>query len=188
MKFGPTIILTANHSLSRSCCIYSNTPNMSISRTSLDLLPISFATVSVGRPSDPFEDKLAAISGAGFRGIELGFPDLVSFASKFHKKEIEEDDYDRLCSAGSEVAALCKKYNLEIIMLQPFSNFEGWERGSKERSRAFSRAKGWIRIMQAVGTDMLQVRIVFFSPVITFLNFCSSDQPTPTTYQNLSRS
>ncbi|KFX91443.1 hypothetical protein O988_07753 [Pseudogymnoascus sp. VKM F-3808] len=148
---------------------------MAISRISLDLIPISIATVSVGNPSDPFEDKLAAISGTKFQGIELGFPDLVSFASKIHKKEIEEDDYDRLCSAGSEIAALCKRYNLEIIMLQPFSNFEGWERGSKERSEAFSRAKGWIRIMQAVGTTMLQLGSTDSNNVSRSLEVLASD-------------
>jgi sugar phosphate isomerase/epimerase len=134
---------------------------MSISRSSLDSIPTSFATVSVGTPDDALEDKLKAISGAGFQAIELGFPNLVSFAAKHHKKEIKENDYDSLCSAGTEVKALCKKYNLDIMMLQPFSNFEGWPLGSKERDDAFSRAKGWIRIMQAVGTDMLQVRSRF---------------------------
>jgi sugar phosphate isomerase/epimerase len=43
------------------------------------------------------------------------------------------------------------------MMLQSFSNFEGWPRGSKERNRAFSRARGWVKIMEALGTDMLQV-------------------------------
>lgn len=132
---------------------------MPTSRSSLDLIPASFATVSVGTPSDSLEDKLAAISGAGFQGIELGFPDLISFASKFHDKKIEENDYESLCATGPEVKALCKTHSLKIIMLQPFSNFEGWARGSRERSQAFARAKGWIRIMQAVGTDMLQVRL-----------------------------
>ena len=42
------------------------------------------------------------------------------------------------------------------MMLQPFSNFEGWPEGSKERADAFGRACGWTRIMRAVGTDMLQ--------------------------------
>lgn len=41
-------------------------------------------------------------------------------------------------------------------MLQPFSNFEGRAPGSKEREVAFSRAKGWIKIMAAVGMEMLQ--------------------------------
>lgn len=130
---------------------------MSISRSSLNSIPNSFATVSVGTPDDPLEDKIKAISGAGFQAVELGFPDLLAFASKLHKKDIKEDDYDSLCSAGTEVKALTRKYGLVIMMLQPFSNFEGWAEGSKEREDAFKRAKGWIRIMQAVGTDMLQV-------------------------------
>jgi hypothetical protein len=49
------------------------------------------------------------------------------------------------------------------MMLQPFSNFEGWEKGSREREDAFARARGWIRIMRAVGTDMLQVIYFLFS-------------------------
>ncbi len=129
-------------------------------RASLDSIPTSFASVSLGTPKDPLPDKLKAISMAGFKAIELGFPDLVSFASTHHKKEIQEDDYENLCSAGVEVKKLCAYHNLGIMMLQPFSNFEGWPEGSKERKEAFDKAKGWIRIMHAVGTDMLQVHVV----------------------------
>jgi sugar phosphate isomerase/epimerase len=132
---------------------------MSLPRSSLNSIPLSFASVSVGTPDDPLEDKLKAISSAGFTAIELGFPDLLSFAKAFHKKEIKEDDHENLCKAGTEVKALCKKHNLSIMMLQPFSNFEGWAAGSKEREDAFSRVRGWIEIMHAVGTDMLQVRL-----------------------------
>jgi hypothetical protein len=42
-------------------------------------------------------------------------------------------------------------------MLQPFANFEGWPKESSERKDAFNRAAGWSSIMEAVGTDMLQV-------------------------------
>jgi len=52
---------------------------------------------------------------------------------------------------------LCKDYGLKILILQPFANFEGWPNGSKEREDAFDRAEGWMRIMKAVGTDMLQI-------------------------------
>lgn len=130
---------------------------MSIQRESLDSIPVSFATVSVGTPDDLLPRKLEAISSAGFEAIELGFPDLQSFASTFHKKDIQENDYDSLCSTGREVARLCADNKLKIMMLQPFASFEGWQKGSKERDDAFSRAKGWIQIMQAIGTDMLQV-------------------------------
>ncbi len=50
-----------------------------------------------------------------------------------------------------------RNLGLKIVMLQPFANFEGWKPQSEERKEAFRRAKGWIRIMEAVGTDMLQV-------------------------------
>lgn len=66
---------------------------MATSRASLNSIPNSFASVSVGTPNDPLPDKLKAISAAGFQAIELGFPDLVSFASSNHKREIKEDDY-----------------------------------------------------------------------------------------------
>jgi sugar phosphate isomerase/epimerase len=129
----------------------------SIAKESLSTIPTSFATVSVGTSDTPLPDKLSAISKAGFQAIELGFPDLLSFASTFHKKEIQENDYDSLCSAGQEVKKLCEQNKLQIMMLQPFSNFEGWPEGSDERKDAFERARGWIKIMGAVGTDMLQV-------------------------------
>ncbi|KAH6853088.1 xylose isomerase-like protein [Chaetomium sp. MPI-CAGE-AT-0009] len=38
-----------------------------------------------------------------------------------------------------------------------FSNFEGWPEGSQQRRDAFARAEAWIDIMEAVGTDLLQV-------------------------------
>jgi len=148
---------------------------MPISRSSLDSIPLSFATVSVGTPEDPLEEKLQHISAAGFQTIELGFPDLLSFASKHHNQKIQENDYAALCSAGKEVKQLCKKYNLGILMLQPFSNFEGWAEGSKERDDAFERAKGWIEIMHAVGTDMLQVGSTDSPNVTTHLPTLAAD-------------
>lgn len=129
----------------------------SITRSSLQTIPTSIATVSVGTPDTPLEDKLAAISSAWFQAVELGFPDLLSFASSHFSRKIAEDDYNSLCKAATEIRTLCKHYNLGIMMLQPFSNFEGWEKGSKERKEAFAKAKGWIQIMEAIGTDMLQV-------------------------------
>lgn len=52
---------------------------------------------------------------------------------------------------------MCEELGLKVVMLQPFGRFEGWGRGTGERKDAFERAEGWVRIMQAVGTDMLQV-------------------------------
>ena len=130
---------------------------MSISKDSLTSIPTCYATVSVGTPNHNLEEKLKAIAGAGFQGIELGFPDLLSFASKKHDRDVGPQEFDILCNSGVDVKRTCTELGLKIVMLQPFSNFEGWKPHSAEREDAFNRAKGWIRIMEAVGTDMLQV-------------------------------
>ncbi len=130
---------------------------MSISKASLSNIPTCYATVSIGTPHHDLRQKLEAIAATGFQGIELGFPDLLSFTSKHHKKDVQPQDFDALCAAGEQVRSLCDQLGIKIVMLQPFANFEGWKSESKEREDAFRRAKGWIRIMKAVGTDMLQV-------------------------------
>ena len=130
---------------------------MSISKDSLSSIPTCYATVSVGTPKHNLEEKLKAIAGARFQGIELGFPDLLSFASKNLGRDVGPQEFDILCNSGLEVKRICGELGLKIVMLQPFSNFEGWKPQSAERKDAFKRAKGWIRIMEAVGTDMLQV-------------------------------
>ncbi|KAK4694070.1 hypothetical protein P7C71_g3447, partial [Lecanoromycetidae sp. Uapishka_2] len=139
---------------------------MSVSKESLTSVPTCYATVSVGTPKHPLDKKLQAIASAGFRGIELGFPDLLSFASRNLGRDVGPQEFDVLCNAGLEVKDMCKKLSLEIVMLQPFANFEGWKPQSAERKDAFKRAKGWIKIMEAIGTDMLQVG--------------STDAPVPT--------
>lgn len=83
--------------------------------------------------------------------------DLLPFASQHLGHEVGPYDYDDLCTTAKEVKAQCDSKGLKILILQPFANFEGWSEGSKEREDAFTRAKGWIRIMEAAGTDMLQV-------------------------------
>ena len=125
-------------------------------------LPLACATSSLNPfPADtqaPYDlpSKLRAISKAGFRGIELAFPDLLSFAEQLLGKQIDHKAWNDLCKAAREVHSMCKELKLEIMMLQPFNNLEGWPKGSPERQDAFERAEGWIRIMQAAETDMLQ--------------------------------
>lgn len=129
----------------------------------LDKIPTSYASVSIGcKDEHTLPKKLDAIAAAGFQAIELGMPDLLSFATMHlrpgkQQDEIQADDYDNLCAAAKEVKTMCDAKGLKILILQPFSNFEGWPEGSDERKDAWSRAEGWTRIMEAAGTDMLQV-------------------------------
>lgn len=129
-----------------------------ISLASLRKIPLAYASCSIGtHPSDTLPRKLEAISNAGFTAIELSFPDLVAYAKSTVNELIDEENYPELSKAAKDIARICKSLNLEIMMLQPFSNFEGWPKGSSEREEAFTRARGWIQLMRACGTDLLQV-------------------------------
>ncbi|WEW61222.1 hypothetical protein PRK78_006712 [Emydomyces testavorans] len=128
------------------------------SATSTHGIPLAFATCSIGHgEADDLHRRVEAIASAGFSAIELSFPDLKVFASQLLKHDVDDGNYDELCQAAKEARRLCDRHGLEIIMLQCFSNFEGWKRGSKEREQVWEKAKGWVRIMQACGIDMLLV-------------------------------
>lgn len=120
-------------------------------------VPLSIASCSIGLPRHTLHQKVEALSQAGFRGIELSMPDLQSFASSHLGTDVAANDYTALCRAGVEIRRLCAAHGLEIMLLQPFSNFEGWPEGSPERRDAFERAGAWISVMDAVGADTLQV-------------------------------
>ncbi|KAI0615429.1 3-dehydroshikimate dehydratase [Pyrenophora tritici-repentis] len=130
-----------------------------IDYSTLASVPISFATCSLGSPSNPppLLDRLDAMSAAGFSAVELSFPDILSYGQTLLGHEVEPSNYDDLCKVATEIRKECDKRKLGIMMLQPFSNYEGWPDGSDGRKDAMERARGWIRIMQACGTDMLQV-------------------------------
>lgn len=136
------------------------------------IIPLSLASCSIGLPKHTLHQKLEAISQAGFKGIELSFPDLLSHANELVKlgkikspsssqknngSGVAEDDWPTLCEAAKSAAHLCTTHGLKILVLQPFANFEGWPQGSPERDAVFARAKGWLSIMEASGCDMLQV-------------------------------
>ncbi|KAF2016016.1 xylose isomerase-like protein [Aaosphaeria arxii CBS 175.79] len=132
---------------------------MTLDFASLGAIPISYASCSLGAPSSPppLLDRLDAISTAGFTAIELSFPDILSFGAQHLGHEIDPKDYNELCTVAAKIKEECDNRKLGIMMLQPFSNFEGWPEGSSGREDAFKRARGWIKIMQACGTDILQV-------------------------------
>lgn len=135
-----------------------------LSSGSLYTVPASYATVSLGwKPEHTLPKKLDAIAAAEFTGIELGFPDLLDFAKMHLRKEVGPKDFDELVSVAKVVKTMTEAKGLKIMLLQPFSNFEGWQEGSEERKDAFERAEGWIRIMQACGCETLQVSLLVIS-------------------------
>jgi sugar phosphate isomerase/epimerase len=124
--------------------------------------PTCYASCSIGMGSPvSLTDKIRAIAAAGFDSIELAFPDLHSFAQEYFSdndgRKLAEDDYDTLCVAAKAIRAICASHKMKVLVLQPFPRVEGWPKDSPERKQVFEKAAGWIRIMEAVGTDMLQV-------------------------------
>ncbi|KAJ4344500.1 uncharacterized protein N0V89_012243 [Didymosphaeria variabile] len=132
---------------------------MTLDYASLTAIPISYASCSLGSPSSPppLLDRLDAISVANFTAIELSFPDILSYGEIVLGHSPDPKDYDELVKVAEAIKKECDTRKLGIMMLQPFANFEGWKEGSDGRKDAWERARGWVRIMQAAGTDMLQV-------------------------------
>ncbi|MEJ1161983.1 bifunctional sugar phosphate isomerase/epimerase/4-hydroxyphenylpyruvate dioxygenase family protein [Prosthecomicrobium sp. N25] len=95
----------------------------------------STATVSI---AGDFRDKLKAIAAAGFDGIEI-----------FEQDFIASDLTPR------EVGAMVRDHGLEILLFQPFRDFEGLP--EPHRTRAFARAERKFDLMQDLGTDLMLV-------------------------------
>jgi 4-hydroxyphenylpyruvate dioxygenase len=95
----------------------------------------SIATVSL---AGNLGEKLEAISAAGFNGIEI-----------FEQDFIADDRTPR------EVGVMVRDHGLEIVLFQPFRDFEGLPDGF--RTRAFARAERKFDIMQELGTDLILV-------------------------------
>lgn len=127
-----------------------------------ETIPLSLASCSIGLPRHTLHQKIEAISQAGFKGIELSFPDIIQHAKelqslqKLPAGEIREDDWPTLVKTTSHIHHLCSTHGLTVIVLQPFANFEGWL-DETQRKAVFAKAKGWVQIMRAAGTDLLQV-------------------------------
>jgi len=108
-------------------------------------------------------EKMKAIRDAGFDAIELAMPDILAYKKELYGSEPNADDLNAIVEVAKAIKSLANDFNLKILMLKPFEKFEGWKKGrsDKEREDSFARARGWIRVMVAAETDMLQVSRIF---------------------------
>lgn len=93
------------------------------------------ATVSI---SGNLEEKIEAIAGAGFSGIE-----------------IFEQDFIADIRSPREVGRRIREAGLELLLFQPFRDFEGLP--AALRRRAFDRAERKFDVMQDLGCEMMLV-------------------------------
>ena len=92
----------------------------------------SIATVSI---SGDLQEKLDAIAAAGFDGIEIFEQDFIAFDG-----------------SPREVGRMVRDHGLEIMLFQPFRDFEGLP--EPDRTRAFDRAERKFDVMEELGTDL----------------------------------
>ncbi|MEZ5535897.1 MAG: TIM barrel protein [Thiolinea sp.] len=95
----------------------------------------SIATVCL---SGTLREKIEAIAGAGFRGIEIFENDLIT-----HDGPVRE------------IRQMIDDHGLEVVTYQPFRDFEGLP--VPLRDKAFDRAERKFDLMQELGTDLLMV-------------------------------
>ncbi len=115
---------------------------MSLSKTLLSTLPTCYATVSIGTPEDNLHEKLEVIAAAGFEGIELGFPDLLSFTSKHHKENVQPHDFDALCTAGLQVKDLCEIWGSRLSCCNLSQTLKAGNHSRKSEKRHFGARRG----------------------------------------------
>ncbi len=95
----------------------------------------SIATVSI---SGNLREKLEAIAAAGFDGIE-----------------IFEQDFLAHDGSPKEVGAMVRDHGLEIMLFQPFRDFETLP--EHFRGKAFDRAERKFDVMQELGTELVLI-------------------------------
>ena len=95
----------------------------------------SIATVGV---AGSLSEKLAAIAEAGFEGIE-----------------IFEQDFVAHDGSPAEVGRMVRDHGLEILLFQPFRDFEGLP--EPQRSRALVRAERKLDLMDELGCPLMLV-------------------------------
>lgn len=95
----------------------------------------SIATVSI---AGNLSEKLAAIAAAGFDGLE-----------------IFEQDFLQDAASPREVGAMIRDHGLELMLYQPFRDFEGLP--EPLRTRAFDRARHKFDLMAEMGAELMLI-------------------------------
>lgn len=138
-------------------------------------IPASFASCSFLSPrSGNLADRMRALHEAGFDGMELSMPDLLSYGAALEGRHLDDTDENIVMKTALQVRKLAADLGLKIVMLQPFAQFEGWPKHSSKRREAFDRAERWFKVMAAVGTDMLQVHGMIF--LVNLLRLLTPDR------------
>lgn len=107
---------------------------------------LAISTPSLGmHPSHSLDRKIQTAAHHGFEGVEIVYGDLKTYS----------DLHNLSMSAGAEkIRRMCNDYNLSVIALAPFENFEGSTSPLQDR---LTIAAHWIDISRTLRAKYLQV-------------------------------
>ena len=126
--------------------------------------PIGITSLTLGRAGvHRMEDKVQAAADAGFKGIEIFYEDLEVLAQELCG---DQDIKSSLTRAAHVIRRLCDSFEMTIINLQPFRDYEGLISG-KLHEEKISEMKTWLILCKILRTDMIVIASVFPSPLPT---------------------
>ncbi|OCF41148.1 3-dehydroshikimate dehydratase [Kwoniella heveanensis CBS 569] len=141
----------------------------------LDSFRFGVAAASLGmHPSHTLVDKFAALQKAGFKYVEVGFagymdwlrqelPELPpstcpeEWGEGGEPDPSDEEIWEAMYRKADDLVALASKYGLQILMLQPLNQFEGWPESSPRAEWAKRKAQRWLTLCSKVGVEQVQV-------------------------------
>ncbi|KAJ7483331.1 xylose isomerase-like protein [Mycena latifolia] len=110
---------------------------------------------SVGRAwVHELDVKIVEAGKAGYQGVEIFWEDLVYAAKKFSPDSDEKDEAAML-RAAQYVRDLCDQNGLDILVLQPFMNYDGLLEQS-QHDELIVKLELWFKVVKVLGTDMIQ--------------------------------
>ena len=125
----------------------------------------AIASMSLGRAwVHNFDTKVKEAAKAGFEGIEVFYEDLEYMARKYSGNDDPEES--QLLLAAEQIRKACDQAGLTVICLQPFMFYEGLT-DRKEHEAKIEKLKTWFKLVNILGTDVIQIPSNFQAEGIT---------------------
>jgi len=120
------------------------------------ILP-AVATISLGRAIAGHDliQKLHEASSKGFKGVEVFWECLESYAAKTHATTSTPSRQD-IINAAIVVQHTCHKLDLKVVCLMPLLSYEGLV-DQQQRQQRVEDLKFWFKIGQTLNTDLVQI-------------------------------
>lgn len=121
---------------------------------------LAIPSFSLGRVAagHSFVAKMDAAKKYGYKGIELAIEDLVAVADELSGTAPTSGGPSQKAQldAARHMRAVCDERGLEIVCLQPFSQYDGLI-DREEHVRRLEELTFWFQLAKELGTDLIQV-------------------------------